>query len=147
MAVVTTIAAASSLIAVPAHAQHAGHGGGHGGGGGGHGGGGHGHGGGWHGGGWGWGGALAGAAILGAYSYPYFYDYADPYAGYPYGGYPYAGYPYASYPNAGYAYPSPSMAYTPAAPGAPGWYYCQNPAGYYPNVQQCPVPWQLVPVG
>jgi hypothetical protein len=25
------------------------------------------------------------------------------------------------------------------------WYYCQNPAGYYPYVTQCPTPWQAVP--
>jgi hypothetical protein len=24
------------------------------------------------------------------------------------------------------------------------WYYCTNPAGYYPNVQQCPSGWQVV---
>jgi hypothetical protein len=24
------------------------------------------------------------------------------------------------------------------------WYYCANPAGYYPNVQQCPPGWQVV---
>ena len=24
------------------------------------------------------------------------------------------------------------------------WYYCVNPAGYYPNVQQCPSGWQVV---
>jgi hypothetical protein len=25
------------------------------------------------------------------------------------------------------------------------WYYCQNPAGYYPNVTQCSSAWQPVP--
>lgn len=25
------------------------------------------------------------------------------------------------------------------------WYYCANPAGYYPYVPQCPVGWQRVP--
>ncbi len=24
------------------------------------------------------------------------------------------------------------------------WYYCSNPPGYYPYVQQCPSPWQTV---
>ncbi|MET0962705.1 MAG: hypothetical protein ABWY05_07790, partial [Noviherbaspirillum sp.] len=24
------------------------------------------------------------------------------------------------------------------------WYYCANPAGYYPNVLQCPFGWQIV---
>jgi hypothetical protein len=27
------------------------------------------------------------------------------------------------------------------------WYYCQNPAGYYPYVAQCTIPWQTVPAG
>jgi hypothetical protein len=24
------------------------------------------------------------------------------------------------------------------------WYYCQDPAGYYPYVQSCPTPWMKV---
>jgi hypothetical protein len=27
------------------------------------------------------------------------------------------------------------------------WYYCSNPAGYYPYVSQCSLPWQTVPAG
>ena len=27
------------------------------------------------------------------------------------------------------------------------WYYCQNPAGYYPYVAQCSTNWQPVPAG
>jgi hypothetical protein len=27
------------------------------------------------------------------------------------------------------------------------WYYCSNPAGYYPYVSQCNLPWQTVPAG
>lgn len=51
-------------------------------------------------------------------------------------------YPYA-YP---YAYPPPApAAYAPApAAAAPTWYYCDNPAGYYPNVQSCSVQWRPV---
>ena len=30
-------------------------------------------------------------------------------------------------------------------PGGPTWWYCQNPPGYYPYVQNCMVPWQPVP--
>lgn len=31
-------------------------------------------------------------------------------------------------------------------PPQPYWYYCQNPGGYYPYVQQCPNGWlQVVP--
>jgi len=29
--------------------------------------------------------------------------------------------------------------------GGQYWYYCQHPAGYYPYVQQCSMPWQPVP--
>jgi hypothetical protein len=27
------------------------------------------------------------------------------------------------------------------------WYYCSDPAGYYPNVTQCNTGWQAVPAG
>ncbi len=106
----------------------AGGGGFHGGGGGFHGGGFHGggfHGGGFHGGGFhrGFGGGRAGFAIgLGGLYPPYGWDYSYPYAdtdGYPdYGYQPYA----AQY-----------------------WYYCSDPAGYYPYVTQCNTGWQPVP--
>jgi hypothetical protein len=44
-------------------------------------------------------------------------------------------YPYPAFPDTGY----------PGAPMAPYyWYFCQNPAGYYPYVQQCSVAWQPV---
>ena len=58
----------------------------------------------------------------------------------------------APYP---YYYPSPPVvvqqppvyeqpAPTPQAPAY--WYYCQNPQGYYPYIQQCPNGWmQVVP--
>lgn len=29
-------------------------------------------------------------------------------------------------------------------PAADYWYYCTNPAGYYPYIQQCPGGWQKV---
>src|SRR5213594_1139308 len=53
-----------------------------------------------------------------------------------------------------YAYPYPAYAYAPPTDYAQPygrqepayWYYCQNPAGYYPYVQQCPTSWlQVVP--
>ncbi|MGH7095629.1 MAG: hypothetical protein ACREFB_19115 [Stellaceae bacterium] len=47
-----------------------------------------------------------------------------------------------SYP--GY-YEPPGYAYS--APAANVWYYCYNPAGYYPYVQQCYGAWQPVPAG
>ena len=42
-------------------------------------------------------------------------------------------------------YASPGYAYR--APSANVWYYCYNPAGYYPYVQQCYGAWQPVPAG
>jgi len=54
-----------------------------------------------------------------------------------------------------YPYPAPPViAQQPpvyeqpaAPPQAPAyWYYCQNPQGYYPYIQQCPNGWmQVVP--
>jgi hypothetical protein len=47
----------------------------------------------------------------------------------------YYGYPYGwdYYPNYDQPYPSQT------------WYYCSDPAGYYPYVTQCNVGWQTVP--
>ncbi len=45
--------------------------------------------------------------------------------------------PVYPYPN---AYVQPSI----PAPVGPLWYYCAAPAGYYPYVGQCSVPWQAV---
>jgi hypothetical protein len=48
---------------------------------------------------------------------------------------------------------APVAVYAPpayySAPSAPTyWYYCQNPAGYYPYVSQCPRGWlTVVPPG
>ena len=54
------------------------------------------------------------------------------------------GYPYA-YP---YAYPpvvvAPSTQLSVAPPPQGSWYYCDNPAGYYPYVPQCPGGWRPV---
>jgi hypothetical protein len=56
------------------------------------------------------------------------------------------------YPAPVYPYPDPYvppvLAQVPVpAPVAPGatWYYCDNPAGYYPYVAQCAAPWRAVP--
>jgi hypothetical protein len=79
---------------------------------------------------------------------------------------PFPGYyglgPYAYYPPYGYYYPSYPYYYPPvvAAPAAPTtyiergesqsaapanyWYYCTDPAGYYPYVKECPTEWQKV---
>ncbi len=40
----------------------------------------------------------------------------------------------------------PPVVVVPPAPTPPQyWYYCTNPAGYYPYVAQCAVNWQRVP--
>jgi hypothetical protein len=84
------------------------------------------HGGGFHGGGFhhGFGGGRAGFAmgwcgLYAPYAWDYYYPCADTY----------------SYPDYGYdqAYP------------AQYWYYCSDPAGYYPYVTQCNTGWQTVP--
>jgi len=67
-------------------------------------------------------------------------------APYPYSGYPYYGYPYSPAPP---VVVQPAPVYEPPAPApqaAAYWYYCQNPQGYYPYIQQCPAGWlQVVP--
>ncbi len=51
------------------------------------------------------------------------------------------------YPAPVYPYPDPYL--PPGAPvaAAPTWYWCASPAGYYPYVAGCMVPWQAVPAG
>ncbi len=160
------IAAASaialSFAAVPALAQHGGgghSGGGHSGGGWSGGGGGwHGGGGGWHGGGGGWHGGHSHISV--GFGFPFYWGY--PYYGY-YGYYPYAyGYPYPyAYPYGYYddgsqstyiqrdsgesvapSYPAPSGEFS--APRDQYSYYCTNPAGYFPQVNNCPSGWLTV---
>ena len=55
---------------------------------------------------------------------------------YPAYGYPAYSYPVYSYP----AYAAPAY----QAPPPAGWYYCQNPQGYYPSVPECPGGWMTV---
>jgi hypothetical protein len=79
---------------------------------------------GWHGGRYGW--WLVGPGLAWTY-----YDY--PWWGY----YPAYG-DYGYYPDSGY--------YGSAQPYAgQTWYYCSDPAGYYPYVTQCNTGWQAVP--
>jgi hypothetical protein len=89
-------------------------------------------GGGWHGGGWG-----CCSVGIGFYD-PWWPGYYPGYWG--------AGYPY-------YGTPSVTVVQQPvAAPQAPvqaapqSYYYCDNPAGYYPYVQSCSLAWRQVPV-
>jgi hypothetical protein len=58
-------------------------------------------------------------------SYPYAYSYAYPYA----------------YPPV-VVQPSPQVSVQPPPPQY--WYYCDNPQGYYPYVQQCAGGWRPV---
>ena len=68
------------------------------------------------------------------YGYPY-YNYGD-YADHRYYGYdPGASY-YGNYPDYGHG-SHPNTRQT--------WYYCSDPAGYYPYVTQCKTGWQSVP--
>jgi hypothetical protein len=64
----------------------------------------------------------------GPYGYPYAYSY---------------GYPYPYSPQI-YVQPSQPLSIQPPSP-PPVWYYCENPQGYYPYVQQCPDGWRTVP--
>src|SRR5512139_348622 len=83
---------------------------------------------------------------------PFWYDawyYPRPYYYSPY-------YPYYPYYDSPYYYPP--VVTVPATPpvyiereegSLPGeasayWYYCANPQGYYPQVEQCPGGWQAV---
>ncbi len=53
------------------------------------------------------------------------------------------------YPAPVYPYPNPYqpplVAAPPMPPAAQFWYYCPNPAGYYPYVSRCATNWQPVP--
>ena len=82
---------------------------------------------GWRGGsyGWWWGDGLGGTY------YPYGPDY-DPDYGYYGSGQPSYG---SGQPSYGSSQPS----------AAQNWYYCSDPAGYYPYVAQCNTGWQTVP--
>ena len=77
-------------------------------------------------------GAVLGA-ILGGYWRPYAY-------GYPYG---YAYPPVVAVPST-QVYVQPSAPAAAQPPPSASWYYCDNPRGYYPYVQQCPGGWRAV---
>jgi hypothetical protein len=109
---------AAAIASAPAAAQR----------GGGHGGGGW-HGGGWHGGGWGWG------IGVGFYD-PWWPGYYGPG---PYGYYPYYGDPPVT------VIQQPMAVAPQQAPAPATYYYCDEPAGYYPYVQNCGKPWRPVP--
>ncbi len=67
--------------------------------------------------------------------YPYPYGYVPPPVYYA---------PPAYYAPPPVYYTPPAYAPTPGAPPAQSWYWCDNPRGYYPNVQACPGGWRQV---
>ena len=103
---------------------------------------------GWHGGGWGLGVATGLGVALGVDAALGWPGYYPPYARY---GYPSA-YPYypgyvAGVPAVTVVQPAPAQvaAQPAAAAQAQPYYYCADPAGYYPYVQSCKSTWQMVP--
>jgi len=75
---------------------------------------------------------------IGPFWAPYWGPYWEPY------GYPAV---VVTPPPQVYVQPAPqtSVQPPPAQPSAqPSWYYCEDPQGYYPYVQQCPGGWRPV---
>ncbi|MGH7373661.1 MAG: hypothetical protein ACREJY_05490 [Candidatus Rokuibacteriota bacterium] len=71
------------------------------------------------------------------YAYPYYYD---PHY------YGYAAPPVVVTPPPVVVTPPPTSYVERPQPATQYWHYCQNPAGYYPDVQQCPGGWiQVAP--
>ena len=71
------------------------------------------------------------------YAYPYYYD---PYY------YGYATPPVVVTPPPVVVTPPPTSYVERPQPATQYWHYCQDPAGYYPEVQQCPGGWiQVAP--
>ena len=76
----------------------------------------------------------------------FFFDFGIPlWAGPGWWGPPYPAYaapPVIVQAPPAYGQPAPA----PAPPATSYWYYCPNPQGYYPYIQQCPAGWlQVVP--
>lgn len=86
-----------------------------------------------------------GIGPFGYYPGPWAYPY--PYYPYPY--YPAYPAPYYAPAYGGPAYDAPGYDAPPAPAAAPAqqpmWYYCANPSGYYPYIQQCGAGWRQVP--
>jgi hypothetical protein len=56
---------------------------------------------------------------------------------------PYGSPPVVTPPPQVYVQPAPEAPVQPP-PAQSSWYYCENPPGYYPYVQQCPGGWRPV---
>ncbi len=82
-------------------------------------------------------------------AYPYWYGpryYGPRYYPYPYYGYP----PAVVIPPPVVVSPPPPVVYVerqpePSAPVPGYWYWCAEPQGWYPSVDECPGGWQPVP--
>lgn len=48
------------------------------------------------------------------------------------------------YPQPVYPFPDPYRPPLVSAPPGEAWFYCRNPAGYYPYVARCFVPWDVM---
>ena len=76
---------------------------------------------------------------------PFWWGYGDPYYNYGY----YGNYPdYRSYgydPGSSYYGNYPNYGYGSQPNARQTWYYCSDPAGYYPYVTKCNTGWQPVP--
>lgn len=83
-----------------------------------------------------------GFGFYGYYGRPYYYPRYFGYRYYPY--YPYYYYPYYYVPVAPPVYIERGNPSNPPVDPTQYWYYCDDPAGYYPYVQDCPGGWQPV---
>lgn len=98
--------------------------------------------GGYHGGGWGGRGHWAGGGWYGGvYINPWWVAGAYPYYGYP------DAYGYDAYPGTAVVQAAPPAVVEQAPPAGAqrDWFYCRNPAGYYPYVSNCSQGWERVP--
>lgn len=87
----------------------------------------------WHGGGW-----HSGVYVgVGGFYDPWWPGYYPGYWGPAY-------YPYYADPPVTVIQQAP-IAQAPVVQAPPVYYYCDNPGGYYPYVQQCSLPWRQVP--
>lgn len=77
---------------------------------------------------------------VGPRAYPYYSPYYHRY----YGGYYGYAPPVVVTPPPVVVTPPPTS-YVERPPATQYWHYCQDPAGYYPDVQQCPGGWVQVP--
>lgn len=97
-----------------------------------------------------YGGYYGWGAYLGSALYWGWPNYGYGYAGYPYySSYPYYSYgQYPVYDSAPPVYVEPAQSANQSRQAPPAaqnlWYYCTDPAGYYPYVQNCKVQWVKV---